>query len=124
MEKETADQAENRNDILYLKRGMTEIKRVVKGYNGNTGLVGHAEKTDLALGRLEVGVGEIKKLLIGDISDPEDAGLKGGQRDLRKMQANLTRFFWIVLGVFISGTGGLLFYAAQLKIAATTAALP
>ena len=117
-------ETENRNDIAYLKRGMTEIKRVVKGYNGNTGLVGHAEKTDITLGRLETGIGEIKKLLIGDTTDVEDTGLKGGQRDLRKMQASLTRFFWIVLGVFISGTGGLLFYAAQIRIATSTAALP
>lgn len=122
MEAETEEMIQNRNDIIYLKRAMTEIKRVVKGYNGNTGLVGHAEKTDLSLELLRIGQGEIKKLLIGDIADKEDAGLKGGQRDLRKMQASITRFFWIVLGVFISGTGGLIFYTAQLKI--TAANLP
>ena len=110
------------NDITYLKRGMTELKRIVKGYNGNTGLVGHAEKTDLTLKRLEEGQGEIKTLLIGDTKDPEDAGgLKGGQRDLRKMQASLIRFFWIVLGVFISGSGGMIFYLIQIRLDQLTA---
>ena len=124
METETEDRIQNRNDIIYLKRGMTELKRVIKGYNGTTGLVGRAEKTDLALGRLEKGMGEIKTLLTGDASDSEDVGLKGKQRDLRKMQKVVVRVAWLLVSVFITGSIGLIFYSIQLRIAAMAAALP
>lgn len=119
------EKIENRNDIIYLKRGMTELKRVIKGYNGNTGLIGRAEKTDLALGRLEKGMGEIKTLLTGDDSDSEDTGgMRGNQRDLRKMQRSVVRVAWLLVSVFITGSIGLIFYSIQLRIAVMATTLP
>ena len=109
----------NKTELTALKNEVRTLTRAVRGFNGSTGLVGHAEKTDLALKRLEIGQIDIKKLLIGDETKAEDSGgLRGGQRDLRKMQKGIVKFFWIVLGVFISGAGGLIFYTIQLRLSA------
>jgi len=123
MEEQSEERTQNRNDIIYLKRGMTELKRVVKGYDGDTGLIGRAEKTELALGRLEKGMGEIKTLLTGDVADSEDAGgMKGKQRDLGKMQKSVVRVAWLLVSVFITGSAGLIFYSIQLRMAVMAAA--
>lgn len=94
----------DRNDITYLKRGMTELKRIVKGYNGSTGLAGHAEKTDLALIDLKKGQEDIKKLLVGDETDAnDDGGMRGKQRDIEKVQTASKRLAWIAIGAIVTG---------------------
>ena len=108
----------NRLDYLGLKTEVRDLKRAVKGFNGNTGLIGHAERTSLAIGRLENGMTEIKTLLTGDETDANDGGgMKGNQRELCKMQKAIVRFFWVIVGVFISGSGGLIFFAIQTNLA-------
>ena len=108
----------NRLDYLGLKTEVRDLKRAVRGFNGNTGLIGHAEKTDLVLEELKQGQADILKLLDGDITDANDGGgMKGNQRELCKMQKAIIRFFWIVMGVFISGIGSLIFYAIQFNLA-------
>ena len=115
----------NKTELTALKNEVRTLTRAVRGFNGSTGLIGHAEKTDLTLTRLENGQTDIKKLLIGDETKADDSGgLRGGQRDLRKMQSALVRFFWIVLGVLISGSAGLIFYTIQLRIATVSLSMP
>ncbi len=115
----------NKTELKAVQNEVRQLTRAVRGFNGNTGLVGHAEKTDFTLNELKTGQADIKKLLVGDETDAEDSGgLKGGQRDLRKMQKAIVRFFWIVLGVLISGAGGLIFYTIQLRLTTLTVNLP
>ena len=108
----------NRLDYLGLKKEVRELKRAVTGFNGDTGLKGHAERTDLVLVELKQGQADIKKLLIGDETDANDGGgMKGNQRELCKMQKAIVRFFWVIVGVFISGTGSMVFFVIQTNLA-------
>ena len=119
MTKAEINELDRRDKRIYtaLKNEVRDLKRAVRGYNGDTGLIGHAEKTDLALKILKKGQDDIKLLLTGDDTKlDDDGGLKGRQRERAKREKTIIRLFWIVIGVFCSGTGGLIFYSIQLNL--------
>ena len=104
----------NQAPFVELKETVRELKRVVTGFNGDTGLKGHAERTDIMLEELKQGQAEIKVLLTGDDTKlDDDGGIKGKLREREKREKVIIRLFWIVIGVFFSGSGGLIFFAIQ-----------
>ena len=57
---------------------------------------------------------EIKILLTGDNTKlDDDGGIKGKLREREKREKVIIRLFWAVMGVFITGTGSLIFFAIQ-----------
>ena len=102
---------------LDLKSTVRELKRVVNGFNGDTGLKGRAEQAAQDIGDLKKGQKEIKILLTGDNTKlDDDGGIKGKLREREKREKIIIRLFWIVMGVFISGSGGLIFFAIQTNL--------
>jgi len=100
----------NRSHLSTLKSDVVSLKRAVTGYNGKTGLVGHAEKTDLTLIRLEKGQKIIKELLTGDDTDINDqGGVKGKIRELGTMQKVVKRIMWLGIGSIITGSVAIIF---------------
>ena len=112
---------ERRDKTVYtnLKNEVRDLKRAIRGFNGSTGLLGQAEKTSAAIEELKLGQADIKILLTGDDTKVNDeGGLKGKQRDLDKMQGIIKRFFWIITGLFLSGSIGLIFAFIQQRVVA------
>ncbi len=100
----------DKSNIVYLRRGVTELKRIVKGYNGGTGLVGHAEQTSKDVRILKQGQTDIKKLLVGDETDINDTGgVKGKIRELSIMQQVVKRIMWLGISSIIAGSAGIIF---------------